>query len=622
MALTFLHPNIQTTVVDNSAVNVTATGGGTALFQPYISDKGADNVIEQITILSDFLNDHGLPNYKKHGQSIYNVINWLNNGGQVYGYRMMPSNAQYANVVLSVKTKSIAVPVLNASGQPTYAADGVTPITKQILSVKTASDTIANLTNKTLLVEQLASLPLVDSDGWKTYPLCIICMKGRGVYGNKYSFALSLETKYDSTYDFRTYELTLMEIQKDGSLVLSEGPYPVSFFPEAISLAGTSMFIQQVVADYCPEIDVTFSDTNYESLTDDLLAAMGTEADTPQNIDFLFCMSSTTDKSYDSINIDTGTISLDYYQGVPFVGGYDGYFDTKFDFSTVTDATLPTSNASAIEKELVAIYSGVKFPAILNKQLYPFNIVLDANYSGASKEALAAFTDSRRDCFGCLDTNVQASAAAALIWRTNVFQEADICNGIFSQSMIVYDSYTSTDILMTATYFLAGKIPYTDAQYGVQYPFVGPNRGLIAGFKSLDWNPTEYEKEDLYDARINYIEQNYQNTKFNCQLTTQAKTSALSNINNVRVLMQMIRDVEKLAANYEFEFGSQQTLNSFNSALSNILSPWISNGACSVASGAISQTAYQAQTKTAQVSINVVFNNVIERILIEFNVGS
>jgi hypothetical protein len=178
------------------------------------------------------------------------------------------------------------------------------------------------------------------------------------------------------------------------------------------------------------------------------------------------------------------------------------------------------------------------------------------------------------------------------------------------------------DIPVTAPYFLAMKIPFVDAQYGIQYPFVGPNRGTLTGFNALDWNPDEYQKEALYDAQLNYIEQNYKTTKFNCQLTTQFKTSALSNINNVRVLMQMIREVEELAVNYEFEFGTTTTLNSFNSQLNNVLADYVTNGACSTCTGTAYQTAYDKQQKTCRVSISVVFNNIIERILVEFDIGS
>jgi hypothetical protein len=86
--------------------------------------------------------------------------------------------------------------------------------------------------------------------------------------------------------------------------------------------------------------------------------------------------------------------------------------------------------------------------------------------------------------------------------------------------------------------------------------------------------------------------------------------------------MQMIREVEELAVNYEFEFGTTTTLNSFNSQLNNVLADYVTNGACSTCTGTAYQTAYDKQQKTCRVSISVVFNNIIERILVEFDIGS
>jgi hypothetical protein len=629
MSLTFLHPHIETSVIDNSFVFETATGGGTALFMPYFSDKGVDNKLELITSLSEFLEGKGMPNFKKHGQAIYNVVNWLRGGGRVFGMRLMPEDAAYANTILNVKTKAVDLPVYkkkadgsyekDANGQriPEVEADGTTPVTTPGVDIKLEMLTLTGLATKGNLLAQLGSIEEVDANGYTNHPVGAFSLKGRGEYGNKYSYRLSLNTSLEDTYDFRLYDFTILEKTTNGNVRIVEGPFQVSLFPEAVSLAGTSMFIGQVIKDYCKEVEMVFSDAAYDSLVDDIMESTK-DASTgeysiqdPQTLDVLFGYNKKGELE-EKLTLENNTTAIDHFEGVLFESGSEGAFSTK---------NSPAAISQAKEQALVSAYGGITDPAVLNKKQFPIDIALDANFPVVVKQAIAQLASERKDVFGVLDTGVLPSASAAVAWRSNAFQESSWYCGIFGQSFSVYDVFTSMDIPVTSTYFLANKIPFNDSQYGVHFPFVGPTRGLVSGFKALDWNPNEYEKEDLYKARVNYVEQDFQNTKYMSQLTSQYKTSALSNINNVRVLMRMVRSIEELSQNYYFEFPNQATLNSFNTNIANILSEWVANGACSVARGTAYQNAYDKEQKIARVRVDVVFNNVIERILIEFNVG-
>jgi hypothetical protein len=235
------------------------------------------------------------------------------------------------------------------------------------------------------------------------------------------------------------------------------------------------------------------------------------------------------------------------------------------------------------------------------------------------KTALASFCKTRK-VFGIVDTGIIPTVAGTSTWRSNTFQENTYFCSIFGQALSIFDHYTMTSIPVTSTYFLAGKIPAVDRDYGIQYPFVGPNRGTLTGFESLNFNPNEMEKEELYKARVNYIEQDEKSTKFNSQLTSQFAMSALSSINNVRVLLEIIRQVEELAERYYHEF-AVDVINSFQNELNNILSDWVNNKACTTCTGTVYQTAYDAELKTARVKVEIVFNNTVERIILEFNIG-
>ena len=106
------------------------------------------------------------------------------------------------------------------------------------------------------------------------------------------------------------------------------------------------------------------------------------------------------------------------------------------------------------------------------------------------------------------------------------------------------------------------------------------------------------------------------------QVTSQEMTSALSNINNMRVLLKMVRAVEEISEGYYFEFANSITLNNFQNAINNYLQTWITNGACTVAAGTVYQNAYDVEQKIVRVNIELVFTGIIERISITFNVGN
>jgi len=173
---------------------------------PYLSDKGIDSRLEEITSLGEFLNDKGLPNYKKQGQAIYNIVNWLRGGGRVYGMRVVAEDSSYANTILNIKTKPAAVPVYkkkadgvtyekdaNNARIPEFDADGVTPLTTAGVDIKLEMLRSDNMGINYNLKAQLESLNGVDADRYINHRIGAFVVKGRGEYGNKFSYRLSLK---------------------------------------------------------------------------------------------------------------------------------------------------------------------------------------------------------------------------------------------------------------------------------------------------------------------------------------------------------------------------------------------------------------------------------------------
>jgi len=303
----------------------------------------------------------------------------------------------------------------------------------------------------------------------------------------------------------------------------------------------------------------------------------------------------------------------DFNKYVRLLSGSDG--DLSEENKALRDKTL--------DSLLVRAYTGLIDPEILNVKAYPIDVVMDSNYNTPVKNAIVEFvTKMRDDIFGIVDTSFTSSPEQAIDFRRNKMQVSDFRVALFTQDLIIDDAaYTGNHIKVTPTYFLASKIPNNDIDNGLHWNFVGPRRGTISGFEKLSWNPNEAWKEQLYKSKVNYIEKDNVSTKFGSQNTSQAMTSALSNINNVRTLLRIKREVEALMEDYLFEYNDDKTWEAAQSNLNDYLTKWISNRACDSISGEVYASKYDREQKILRVKIEVVFNSIIERIRIDISVN-
>lgn len=91
----YIHSRIVTSIIDNSIVEEQVTVPiEFVLFQPYFSEEGEDNHVISWSKTTDFTNKNGKPDIAKHGQQIYNALQWLKGGGKVLGLRLTASDAK------------------------------------------------------------------------------------------------------------------------------------------------------------------------------------------------------------------------------------------------------------------------------------------------------------------------------------------------------------------------------------------------------------------------------------------------------------------------------------------------------------------------------------------------
>jgi len=301
-----------------------------------------------------------------------------------------------------------------------------------------------------------------------------------------------------------------------------------------------------------------------------------------------------------------------YNSFVPMMKGDDGDLEIS----------NPTLREETMTRLLVEAFTGQLDNDLVNKKLFPIDLVLDAAYPVAVKDAIVQLcTTIRTDFMGMVDTLYPATPQQAIDFKKslaiNNFRVA-----LYTQDFIIHDSlYTGRDIKVTPTYFLASKIPAHDEQFGIHYPLAGNKYGNVGQFETMSFNPNDVWKEELYKNQVNYIEADNRRTRFGTQLTTQSVVSALSNVNNVRALLRIQRDVENMMEDFQFEWNDSATWNLAQYNLNGYLAKWKSNRACESIKGTVYASEYDRQNKILRVKVEMVFNSIIERVLISLVVN-
>jgi len=654
--LKYKHPHTEVRIYDNSELEEEIVGGSSTLFCPFFSERGIDNTL--INIRRDCENgryDFGTRNWKEHGQHIYNMYQWLDGRGDVFGIRLMPSDATYSNLVLNIKTRPVQVPVYEKNSDGEFIvdlnneripviddSDPLNPkaVTTNGVEIKHEMIYLDRITRLDTIEERLDSLSeheKYDSEGYKNHYLAAFFVGGRGKYGNKVSVSMSLNKLYEKTYDFRIYNISILEKTSEGDVKLVDGPFEFSFFPESIAITRNSMYLENVISDYTNKIRCICSESQYDDLIDDIMAATQDSGGTdlsPNEIDFI----SAVDKNgnmYENIIINEDSSTLDYYEGIRLQGGSDGSIDPKGSHlrlddngdpikdgngNYIYDANTTTYVRNTMDSLLLDAYRGIITPEVFNTFMYEFDVIMDANNSNPVKYQMCQFAEEREDVFCYIDSGFQASVESTLRWRKKDFQINRYSVSLQGQSMTYEDPDTLEIIPVTPTFYLSYLIPHNDYNHGIGVATAGPSYGVIENYKSISWFPNEIQKEDLWDAKINYYEEDRYRTMRMTHLTSQFKESALSRESNVRILKIIARNARKAVRQFYNLRNSSTVLSAIQNAIYQANKEFVDRSWLDRYTVSVSQTAYERQRNICHITITLGFTGFLERFLIDINV--
>jgi hypothetical protein len=588
----YLHPSVHSRIIDNSFVFQTAAGT-TVLFACGKATKGPDNKLTRLTSVGEAKFIFGEPDMAETGQTLYNVYNWLSAGGEVYFIRVLPEDAQFANALISIG--------LDTNGS--------------VKTVVPKLSTIAGASSIEAMQTILGASPTVD--GTTTfYPVGALVPYGRGKAYDGLGFRITPMDSLDATYDFRTYTFEIAAKNSLGADVIIDGPYTVAFEPTARDKNRESLYYANVVNKYSKFFRVLDRKDFFDEIREFINPSLEVN---PLHIDIFF------GQERNGVSVAQGI-----HQAVKFATSLSaGLAENQVTLASAadlksvshitggTDGTWTGGNSE--DALLVKAYKGEIDNSATDKKQYLFDVMLDGNNSDPVKNAMSDMAFAiRGDCVALVDCGFQANVAQTVAKREGALGMSSFTTAIYAQDFVVYDEYTGQNIKVTLPYFLAKKIPPNDDQFGVQYSFSGPRRGVLSGFDAVNFFPNEMEKETLYKKQINYVEKDPKRINIGTQLTSQTVNSALSNLNNVRALLRIKRDVEAMVDEYRDEFNDTLTHEAMSYNLNSYLKKWETNRTCKSINGSVYASDYDRQQKIVRVKVEMVFTGLIERIFADF----
>lgn len=283
---------------------------------------------------------------------------------------------------------------------------------------------------------------------------------------------------------------------------------------------------------------------------------------------------------------EEGVVALTDLTGVDMKGGSDGLFDESAHAAYDVKEAINTAYEYAFDPDEIPTekkeeYSQKGWVAAVDRNIYsktrwPLDLILDANYDSSIKNAIASLCVRRGDCMAGLDLNTGMQTSEDILTRLILIDSATANRNCFvdAYEMKIRDPVSRKIVSVTSTYWLAGAYPTNfDQNNGKHIPLAGGSYGTIemselvnnSIFPVFDESMDSAMMEQLATYRVNYAQVNPKNITIRAmQSTRQDITSALSECNNMFILMDIKRDCETLCGQYSYNFLETTDLSRFN----------------------------------------------------------
>ena len=644
-------PGVFTKIIDLSTFvqAVPSTIGFTCGF----SRKGRDNEVIFVGSRADLISEWGEPdirNYgKNYGQGPYIAYNHLGESGALYWMRLLPDDATFANFRIDSQLA---------------AADATTSISiTYVDSLNTLAEIQTNL----------------ETDG-DTKPIAILYPIGRGDYYNALGIRLTEHSNptLSGVYVLDIYE---KQSDGDDVIIesfdVSFDPNAKDTAGDSIFITYILETYSSVLRAYMELASGEYTDgykliaKNYDkeigTVTVDLTAGTAKITDNKQ----LFSDWQTTPETGNAAYVviakdgkgneiwgwlgeaDSGDdyTTINVFPDRSLTGATQGWngATSDFDINSVITYFIKESYASVAtaftssepvplrkgsEGSLVTAsgtfdtaeaetlleqgFSGLIDDSILDTENLYFTLVYDAGYPSDVKTAISTLCQTRRDCVAIIDNGDNATVNAALAKRTSTHTFNNFYVSIYEEFNKVSDIFTGEDVWFSPVYHMSYLLPRNDNVAEIWFAAAGYTRGAIDSIKELRFNPRLGQRDQMYLKQLNPIVQFSNGYVVWGQLTSQAKTSALQDLNIVRLVLYCKRAIEQFCRFFIFEQNDAITWGQVANNVTQFLETIKSRRGLDSYSVEVGATDYEKKTKKFHVNVTLQPTRVVEQIELNF----
>jgi hypothetical protein len=648
-----ISPGVYTTITDLSSY-VGAVPSTIGLICA-LTKKGEDNVLKFIGGRAEFISEYG----KQYGQGMYCAYNYLGESGSLFFIRCMPDNAAYSNVRISVDLAA-------TDSTATVSLDYIDSV--DINSIYEIRSKLASTGDSHPLC---ILYPIGRGEYYNAISVRLTAHANPmldGIYvldvyekqaDDSETIIESFEISFDPNtrdnsgdsiwiqYVLNNYSTTLRcEMTTDGDEIMSPGyntmikVYDKEIGTVSVNKSNGSASLTDLKQDFVDWASTSYPYTYCIEATDQRgnkihgwCGAINVEED---SIEVYNSRLTGGAKNWigDTVAFDiTGEITytikksntlvstaFDFDEPVPLKKGSDGsLLDASGDLNTSGLGGATNLLSQGYLGQLTSKIDGSSsVDELLDQENIYFSIVYDCGYPTDVKTSISTLVQTRRDCVAIMDNGDNSSYSNSIAKRTDVHTFNNYFCAIYEEYNKVYDSFTGQDVWFSPVYHMSYLLPRTDNVSEVWFAAAGFNRASIDTIKELRFNPRLGQRDQMYLKQLNPI------VKFNPgyvnwgQLTSQAKPSALQDLNIVRLVLYCKRALEQYCRFFIFEQNDQITWSQVSGGIVAFLDDIKSRRGLYSFNVDVGATAYERKTKTFHVNITLEPTRVAEKISLNF----
>lgn len=470
----------------------------------------------------------------------------------------------------------------------------------------------ADFTDKAEIDGVLTSMMNVeeDSEGYIEIPIACFYSLGRGEYGNNISITISSDTQSDRSNEYKNYMFKVTA----SDITTTEIFNRCASYRNA-KYRTSSLFYEDVIND----MDRGSSMIGIYSYMDGVTALVNfinKYASTPideQTFDVFFGKLKgglqMADVIYEAVRANDIDLTKN---SIALAGGSDGAF-----------ALDNPDREKAINDVYIKAFSGKIDRSIMSKKRVPATYIFDANYPDEVKEVLKSLIidESRQDMQGFIDGGILNNQSELRSWL-NEQTEGSRYYSYDPFNFQIKDPFNGRRITVTTTYFLAANLAKHVSTNGLNVPFAQSRYAKITGVSSLkpviDDNDREL-KDLLYRNGINYYEAIGENSFMrSTQQTSQKMISDLSAESNMRVVLAIKGRLETLGESLLYGFSEAENRKLYTNAGLRIIDEY--RNYLSDRDLRFEQTEYEEEYNILHCYVELIFKNIVERIINEIDI--